>query len=197
MGSNGKCREDGRLARSLVRWFTRTMDNTTSSRASRAETFSLPFLLFSSPFLLLPFFLPISRPTHRLKMCDDDDVATCRRPVPLHPTDSALIDLIRLINRLIGKESGGCHLGLGIILPSFRLFSLPRSSIIRRTNFVPPFKSPSLSRLIFFSKHKFFHSWRIIRPIHGIVHIYLSFLPIVAGCVTLTQSWIKVSSLDW
>lgn len=41
--------------------------------------------------------------------------------------DSSLIDLIRLISRLIEKESVGCHLALGTILSSLRGLSHPRS----------------------------------------------------------------------
>lgn len=65
-------------------------------------------------FSFFPFFSSATETT---------TIKRSRRSMPLHPTDSSLIDLIRLINRLIGEESVGCHLTLGTILPSFRLFS--------------------------------------------------------------------------
>lgn len=52
--------------------------------------------------------------------------------------DSSLIDLIRLISRLIEKESVGCHLALGTILSSLRGLSHPRS--IYRIEIHGPFR---------------------------------------------------------
>lgn len=104
-------------------------DNVASSGASRVDdAFSLSLLHFSSTMSTCS----LSRLAESFSWRRRSVKEILPDGVPLHRL-SSLIDLIRLISRLIGKESDGRHLALGTILLSLFGPSHPLSHSYNRS----------------------------------------------------------------